>query len=803
MKKTILFFLISISIITISRTQTITIIDKTNLQSIPNIAITDLISNKTMVTNTKGQVDISSFKNSDSIQISYVGYQTLVLSYNQIIANKNKVMMSEKLYSLGEIVISANRFEEKKEDIPSQIQLIKAKELTFMNQPTTADVITQSGNVLVQKSQMGGGSPIIRGFEASKVLMVVDGVRMNNAIYRVGHLQNIITINNAILDKVEVVFGPGSVVYGSDALGGVMHFYTQNPALSSEIGKTNISANAFTRYSTASNESTSNITFNIGGQKFASLTSISYSKFGDLRQGNIRNPFYGDWGKCTFYVKQFDHKDSMLVNDNVNIQKNSGYSQIDLFEKVLFKQSNFLTHLVNIQYSTSSDIPRYDRLSEMSGSKPKYGEWYYGPQKRLLASYNLNYKKQSLVMDNLNLILSYQNIEESRYDRKFKKNFKNCRVEQVDVMALNLDVEKRIKKSELRYGMEGTYNKVNSTAHIQDIIADTTAPLDTRYPDGGSDMKSFALYVTHTYELSPKFIITDGLRYSYVTLDATFKDTTFYHFPFTDVSQKNNAINGNLGFVYMPGGEWRFAILGSTGFRAPNVDDLSKVFESVPGNIIVPNPDLKPEYTYNGEMTIGKGFNNKIQLEAVGYYTIYKNVITTKPVQFNGQDSIMYDGQLSQVTSNVNASEAYIYGTSLNLKADISSNFSILSSLNYTYGRIKTDTTDYPLDHIAPIFGKTAFHLNFNKFRSEFFVLYNGWKREQDYNKYGEDNFAKATSHGMPAWFTLNLRTAYQFNKHIQLQVGLENILNQNYRVFASGIGAPGRNLMITLRGNF
>ncbi len=406
-------------------------------------------------------------------------------------------------------------------------------------------------------------------------------------------------------------------------------------------------------------------------------------------------------------------------------------------------------------------------------------------------------------MDNLNLILSYQDIEESRYDRKYKKNIKNCRIEKVNVIALNLDMEKRIKKNELRYGLEGTYNKVNSTAHLKDIVADTTSPLNTRYPDGGSGMNSLAVYFTHTYELNPKFIITDGLRFSYVTLDAKFEDTTFYKFPFKDVSQKNKALNGNLGFVYMPGNEWRFSLLGSTGFRAPNVDDLSKVFESTPGNIIVPNPDLKPEYTYNGEISVGKGFSNKIRIEGVGYYTIYKNAITTKPAKFNGQDSIMYDGQLSLVTSNVNALEAYIYGTSWNLSADITDNFSISSSINYTYGRIKTDSIDYPLDHIPPIFGKTSFNLKMNKFRTEFFVIYNGWKREEDYNKFGEDNFASATPKGMPAWFTLNLRTAYHFNKNIQLQVGLENILNQNYRVFASGIGAPGRNLFITIRGSF
>ncbi len=803
MKKIFLFVIIVICIISTNKAQTISVIDKTTLQTIPNTTITDLVSNKTISTNAKGLADISSFKNSDSIRISFIGYQTIVLSYDQIIANKNKVMLNEKLYSLGEIVVSANRFEEKKEDIPSQIQLIKSKELKFMNQSNTADVITQSGNILVQKSQMGGGSPIIRGFEANKVLMVIDGVRMNNAIYRCGHLQNIITMNNSILDKVEVIFGPGSVVYGSDALGGVMHFYTQNPVLSTEAGKLKITANALTRYSTASNENTANLNFSIGSQKLGFLTSISYSKFGDLRQGNIRNPFYGDWGKRMFYVERIDGKDSMMTNDNVNIQKNSGYSQIDLFEKILFKQSEKLSHIINFQYSTSSDIPRYDRLNEMKSGLPKYGEWYYGPQKRLFGSYNLNYKSENLLMDNLNLILSYQDIEESRYDRKFNKNLKNCRIEQVDVMALNLDIEKRIKKHEIRYGLEGTYNKVTSTAHMEDIVADTTAPLDTRYPNGGSGMNSLAAYITHTFELSPKFIITDGLRFSYVTLDASFEDTTFYKFPYKDVSQKNKALSGNLGLVYMPGLEWRFALLGSTGFRAPNVDDLSKVFESVPGNIIVPNPDLKPEYTYNGELTIGKGFNNRIYVEAVGYYTLYKNAITTEPTTFNGHDSIMYDGLMSQVTSNTNALEAYIYGTSLNLKADVTNNFSISSSLNYTYGRIKTDTTEYPLDHIPPVFGKTSFNLQLNNFRSEFYVLYNGWKREKDYNKFGEDNFASATPNGMPAWFTLNLRTAYQFTKFVQLQVGLENILNQNYRVFASGIGAPGRNLIVTLRGNF
>ncbi|NJN34367.1 MAG: TonB-dependent receptor plug domain-containing protein [Saprospiraceae bacterium] len=74
----------------------------------------------------------------------------------------------------------------------------------------------------------------MRGFEASRVLLVVDGVRMNNLIYRSGHLQNAITVDQNMLDRVEVLFGTASTVYGSDALGGVVHFFTKKPLLNAQ-----------------------------------------------------------------------------------------------------------------------------------------------------------------------------------------------------------------------------------------------------------------------------------------------------------------------------------------------------------------------------------------------------------------------------------------------------------------------------------------------------------------------------------------------------------------------------------------
>lgn len=784
-----------------SMAQKVTVIEKTNLLPIVNAAVYSHSPRYSTLTNQDGEADISLLKNADSIFFQCTGFQTVILSYNEVAEKGFKVAMTEKIYDLNTVVISARKFEEKIKDVPQQIQVINSKQIEFQNPETSADMLQQTGNILVQKSQMGGGSPIIRGFEANKLLIVVDGIRMNNAIYRGGHLQSVITVDPSILDKTEIVYGPGSVVYGSDALGGVMHFYTKNPELT-KTDKENTDGSAFLRYSSANNEFTGHADFNTGWKKFGLLGSFTYSNFSDLREGSVRNPAYGDFGKRFFYADRINGQDTMMPNNNYNMQTPSGYSQYDILFKALFKQNEHATHNLNFQFSNSSDIPRYDRLTQMSDANTlKYAQWYYGPQQRLLAAYTLGLTAKHSFYDYANVILAYQNALESRNDRKFNKDILNHRNEEVSVMSANVDLTKAINKNELRYGLEYVYNTVNSTANTENINTGETGPLDTRYPDGGSNTQSFAAYFTHSIEFNPKYILTEGIRYSYNSLYSKFNDTTFYPFPYDDVSQKSGALSGNIGFVMMPGHNWRFSVLGATGYRAPNVDDMSKVFESVPGSVIVPNPDLKPEYTYNVDLSASKLIAKKLNLYATGYYTWYNNAIVTEPSSFNGQDSIYYDGSYSQVTSSTNAGQAYIYGANAGFSVDITQIFSLSSTLNYTYGRVKTDSTDYPLDHIPPVYGRTSFNVNITKFHGEFYVVYNGWKRLDDYSPSGEDNLDQATQYGMPAWYTLNLKLAYQINQHFQVNIGFENITDLNYRVFASGISAPGFNCVVALRG--
>ena len=781
--------------------KTIKVIDLATYKPVANVMVSKADNSAVFgKTNEKGEIQLN-LKELNFL-FSHPDYLSIVYSTEEIESSKYKVFINQNVNSFEEVVVSASKFEEKKNDVSQKIQVLRASEIAAQNQSSMADVLANSGNVMVQKSQLGGGSPIIRGFETNKVLMVIDGIRMNNAIYRGGHLQNIVTLDNAIMDRVEVVFGAGSVVYGSDALGGVMNFTTKSPVFSA-TDTVLVKAAAFTRYFSAANGFSGHADISIGNKRFGSLSSFTFSKYGDLRQGANRRPFVGNFGARPWYAATFNGVDSMVMNADTNVQIGSGYTQYDILQKFSFKQNEAIMHKLNFQLSNSGDIPRYDRLTLESASKPKFAVWNYGPQKRFLAAYTLDFNKNNTFFDQARVILAYQAIEESRIVRKFNDSWETNNIEKLDIFTINADFFQKIKKHELRYGTEAFLNLVNSSAFAKNVATNTIRDTSTRYPDAGSSMRSAAIYATHTWEISDKFILNDGLRFSYVGLNANFTDTTYFPFPFNSINQNNSAFNGNLGFVYLPSKTWRITANTSTGFRAPNVDDLSKVFESVPGSVVVPNPNLKVEYTVNGELGITKEILPGLRASINFYYTNLSNALITQNSQFQGADSIQYGGELSQVMSTVNAGKAYIYGIEGALAGQINKYISVLGTVNYTEGRIVTDTVPYPLDHIPPVFGKFSVISSVNKLRTEFFVNYAAWKRVKDYNMIGEDNFSYATAEGMPSWFTLNARVSYSITKDISFQVACENILDQNYRQFASNISAAGRNFIFTLRGNF
>ena len=708
---------------------------------------------------------------------------------------------------LQDVVIYANKFPTLSKNIVQRVVALTDKVL-LQQQANTADILTASGQVFVQKSQAGGGSPVVRGFEASRVLLMVDGVRMNSAIFRAGHLQNIITVDNMILDRVEIVYGPSSTLFGSDALGGVVNLFTKQPQLfkSNLVSKKapwKTNGNLVYRFGNGQNEQRQHVDLNIANNRWAFLTSVTKSNFGDMRQGNKRLAAYPDFGKRLFYVARENNTD--VIKDNsafVNIQKLSGYNQIDLLQKVMFKPNDNTEHLLNVQVSNSSDINRYDRLTETSKGLPVFSEWYYGPQVRNMIGYKLTKSNLNGYFQKLTTNINYQHLEESRITRRFKSNNKDYRFEAVDIFGLNMDLLHQGKSSTLNIGVESYYNDVSSTAYRNNIATNLRSAITTRYSDGPTNMSNYALYAQHTQFLKGNWVLNSGLRLNNVQLNANFKDTALMRFPFTDANQNNTALTGNLGMAYNGADGLRVSFGVSSGFRAPNVDDLTKVFDTRTGYVVVPNKDLKPEYTYNAELNVSKTTSN-YSIGASLFYTWFRNALVVDKFKWNNASAILYQGIMSDVYATQNKAKAVVYGFNVNGSANLSPNTTLAATYTYTKGTYQNGLVEMPLDHIPPSYGRVGLKHDVKKFSAELFTVFNGWKRIEDYNLNGEDNEIYATKDGMPAWQIWNINTNYQLTEKLNFSFQIENIADLNYRYFASGISALGRNYIVSCRYSF
>ncbi|MEQ9288071.1 MAG: TonB-dependent receptor [Cyclobacteriaceae bacterium] len=785
----------------IMKGQEVRVLDKIMQGPIYNVAVIDAESGDVVFSDEAGYFELKNALPKKKYYIRHPSYKRLVMAYKDIKKQDNVVYLSEGVMNIDEVVVSANKWQQEKSEVPNEVLSISPREVAFKNPQTAADMLEGTGQVFVQKSQLGGGSPMIRGFAANSVLIMIDGVRMNNAIYREGNLQNVIMLDPNLLERSEVIYGPGSVLYGSDALGGVMDFNTLRPRYSTG-DKVRVYPTAFTRYSSANNENTGHVNLRYGNKNWGFITGFTHSDFGDLRAGSNRNSRYPDFGKRYEYVTRVGGSDLVLPNKDVDVQRQSGYNQTNFLQKIGYTNKTFEL-LYGFYHTTSSDIPRYDRLIERREGQLRNAQWYYGPQKFVMHTLTLSDYKPSRLYDAVKLVLAHQNVYESRNDRKLFSNNLRVRSETVRTYSANLDLDKKLnEKTELFYGAEVLHNKVGSEAYTVDITdPETTTPAATRYPDGGSNYGAMATYISLKQRVSPKVILTGGVRYSNVYLSSDFNDKSFYDFPFDKIELNNGAVNGSLSVVYLQDDKWKLNALLSSGFRSPNVDDIGKVFDSEPGNVVVPNENLEPEYSYNCELGLMRNIGDMVKIEVVGYYSLLKETIVRRDFTFNNSPTIVYDGVESNVQALVNVGDGEIYGYSLNLRADVNDYFSISSTLSNNTGKDKTGGV--PLRHTTPMFGQTSFILNITKFKAELFARYNGARNKSDFAPSELNKDHLYTVDGSPSWKTLNLRTSYQLNKHFRINAAMENIFDVHYRPYSSGISAAGRNVILSLKGQF
>lgn len=787
--------------------QIITIKDQNSGEPLEMVSILSASPTLTTTTNAKGQADISPFKSREKIEIHRIGYKTLEKSFSEIEEANFEVMMNLSANQLNEVIVSATRWSQRSQNVPSKISIISPRDMALLNPQTTADLLGGSGEVFIQKSQQGGGSPMIRGFSTNRLLYTVDGVRMNTAIFRAGNLQNVISIDAFAVENTEVFFGPGSVIYGSDAIGGVMSFQTLTPQLALN-DKTLISGKAVSRYSSANNELTNHFDVNVGWKKWASATSITYSKFGDLKMGSKGPEEY----LKRYYVSRIDSVDRVVENPDPRVQNPSGYSQVNLMQKVRFKPNQNWDINYAFHYSETSEYARYDRLIEtQANGLPRSAVWKYGPQIWSMNNLSISKMGNHKLFDQATLRLALQTFEESRIDRNFSggQRFRlRNNLEEVKAFSANLDFVKEIKKHKFFYGLESVLNNVVSTGSAVDIRTNKLIAVPDRYP--ASTWKSNAAYLNYQFSVTENLFLQGGLRYNTFKIESDFtRHLAFFPFDFTESTLKNAATTGSLGLVYLPSETWKISLNGSTGFRAPNVDDIGKIFDFTAGDVIVPNTNLKAEYARNVELNISKIFGDVLKFDVSGFYTYLDNAMVRRAFQVNGQSKILYNGVMSNVFAIQNAAFAKVYGINANLDLRLPAGFIFSTKYNYQLGKEEMDNGNiYRSRHAAPAFGVVKLGYQIDGLTLQLYSVFNAEVSNANLNEeerqkpfiYAKDRDGKPYS---PGWQTLNFKAMHKISMNWAVSAGLENITDQRYRPYSSGLVAPGRNFVISLDAKF
>lgn len=767
------------------------------------------------VSNAKGRVRIDRFRGQVQIEIQALGYRKIVLSYQELRALNDTLYLESEIFQLENVVVSATRWKQNYTSVSQAISIIEPEVIERRQPQTMADALGLSGKVFIQKSQQGGGSPMIRGFATNRLLYSVDGIRMNTAIFRSGNIQNVINLDPFSMQRTEILFGPSSVMYGSDAIGGVMSFETLTPefALDSlrKVFNPIVSGNAVIRGTTANNERTGHFNVQLGWNKWAWLGSISRYRYDHLRQGSngpddyVKNYYVDDW-KGTFQpLNDEPVPDKIVEQSDPLLQIPSGYDQWNTLQKIRWQPTDGMDVQYTFQYSETSNYGRYDRHLRLQDGLPRYAQWDYGPQgwKMHLLSLKMGGNTNGAMYDQLVIKGANQQFWESRISRNFGELSIEKQNELVQANSIHIDAIKWLnERMLLSYGVEWVQNKVNSEAHVRQLSTDASKAGLPRYPD--ATWTSSAAFLHSDIQINTTTKVQAGVRYNTYHIDAQFGDSDRLDTQlFETANLRDRAVVGSFGLISRPNNDWVLKLNLGTAFRSPNVDDMGKIFDSEPGAVTVPNPNIMAEYAWNIDAGVVHRVINGLKLELNAYWTHLENAMVRRDFELNGQTTILYQGIISRIQAIQNAAYAQVYGLQWSLDAQLNNRWLLTTRMNLQKGEEELDDGSIsPSRHVAPYFGESSLTYEYNSWSGSLIHRFQGTKshsqmavtEREKIELYALDAEGLAYA---PSWGVWNLVGKYEFTDWGNILLQLENLTDQRYRPYSSGISAAGRSVQL------
>ncbi|MGZ8509296.1 MAG: TonB-dependent receptor plug domain-containing protein [Chitinophagaceae bacterium] len=646
--------------------------------------------------------------------------------------------------SLGEVVVTAQRHQQESLLVPYSVNTLSQRYIGEMNPGTTPEALMGMNGVFVQKTNHGGGSPFVRGVTGNQTLILVDGIRLNNSTFRYGPNQYLNTIDPFTIQRIEVAKGTGSVQYGTDAIGGVVHILTRDPRFAA--GKAAWHGRAIGKYMTDDMEKTIRGEVNYSGKKFALITGIAKKNFGDLVGG-----------------------------DTTGRQSPSGYDEwsLDMKAKFLLKENIQLT--IANQFLQQENVPVYHKVV-----LENFAVNEMDPQQRLLSYARINAQGKSSFFKETEITLSYQQTIEGRNSRKNGTTGLRKEKDKINTLGFTTDIFSEFNNVwTANSGIELYYDKVGSTREDIDTQTGLSSPKRGLYPDD-SKYGNYSVYSLHHFHWG-RWIADAGVRLN--TFDIRINDTTL-----GNVKISPSAWVGNVALMYELDKSQTLYASFSSGYRAPNVDDMGTL-GIVDFRYELPTADLKPEKSRHSEL--GYKFQTmRLSGTFAAYYMHLTDLITRVKT-----DGPIINGY--QVYKKENTESAFIRGFETELNWNAVKNLHITGGIAYAYGQ--SLSRKEPLRRIPPFNGRLTGKYRNNKwFAATEFQFASHQKRLAQGDK--DDN--RIPAGGTPGWSLLNFFGGYTF-AIVQLNAGIQNIFNKDYRTHGSGINGAGRSAWLSVNLDF
>ncbi len=654
---------------------------------------------------------------------------------------------------LSPLQVTASKTATATNDSASAISVVTRDEIK--NKPNTLlpDLLRGESGVYIQQTTPGQAIPIIRGLKGSQNVHLVDGMRLNTAFFRNAPNQYLALVDSFMTSQIEVVRGPASVLYGGDALGGVVNVLTHTPEFYTPNWE--IMGQLYSSWDSADEKWISHVGADFGNNKIASTIGLSYQDIGQRETGSGQTiPF-------------------------------TAYTSRSLNNKWVFSTSDTSNWIFDVQYTHQPGTPRVDNLVTGFGeSEPESRVFLFQPNERLFSHLKYTTASPTTWYDLANYHLAYQKVTDNRFSQPLSGDHTDTEQNSSDLFSFQADWNKAISDTSLLVFGIDTYLDTISSARQRVSAAGQDIPRDPRYPDQ-SKMRQLAVFLDwHKYINDHEF--TMGGRFSDYDIDLNSPQVADDQLNLTDFTW-------HASWLYKMNDADRIFINVGRGFRPPNIFDLGQVGERSGNRFNVINPGLDPESVLSFDLGY-KHAGNGWQAEVVGFISKYKDVIVSVETGASTADD-------RAVVQSQNINEVDIYGIEAELNYYFSNGGHLFTNLTLTRGTEETDDGDGPADRIPPTFGVIGYQQDINtewNIRSQL-----RYASTQDRLSARDLTDARINPFGTGGFVVYDTHFTWQHSINSQVRLGVENIFDKKYREHASGLDAPGRNYHVSFYYDF